>query len=586
MLATRFSFSLRLCYYGHNKGFEGIQKRKDKKMKIKQTSRAGLTLAALIAPMAMTTTASADTTTTTQTDSNAIFSFTAPKDVVYVLHSNDELNLGSASAKGVPADATDAKITNDAAKVLDVDSAGVMHANVGVYTITYTLTYKQDGITHVNTAKQKVTILAPKETASSASSSAQASKSAVSSASNAGQGQNLGDKNKSAIGALTNQNSGNASSASSAISSIASGVSSAASSVVSTANNSSAVDPVSSAVSSAISSAVSSALSSASVKNSDAASANDQYQTVEIQPDMTLTNYLNAALKSGLTGKMNASITGGIKDNGNGTTPSGVTVAKNGVITVTHALKGRVNGIMLTTFSNGLVLRSEIKDGVMTTTAQMPTSSAISSMGSSAAMSNASSANSVVSSTMGKTSSAASSVVSSAVSLTASSAVSSKASVVSSAASSVVSSAKSGVLSLAITGSNASSALSSKANSAARESASGNLGRLDNKLRSLADKLRSLANQGHEPQDSNEPQFTKNGQSGQGSGDQQDTDQNAGSGSPIGAAGSGSTTQAATTSGRLPQTGMDDKELAMIGIGLLGTVSLAMVAKDIRKKRA
>ena len=392
-------------------------------MKIRQTSRAGLTLAALITPMAMTTTASADTTTTTQTDSNAIFSFTAPNDVVYVLHSNDELNLGSASAKGVPADATDAKITNDAAKVLDVDSAGVMHANAGVYTITYTLTYKQDGITHVNTAKQKVTILAPKESASSASSSAQASESAVSSASNAGQSQNLDDKNKSAIGALTSQNSGNASSASSAISSIASDVSSAASSVVSTANKpaSSAVNPVSSAVSSAISSAVSSALSSASVANSDAAGANDQYQTVEIQPDMTLTNYLNAALKNGLTGKMNASITGGIKDNGNGTTPSGVTIAKNGVITVTHALKGRVNGIMLTTFSNGLVLRSEIKDGVMTTTAQMPTSSAISSMGSSAAMSNASSANSVVSSTMGKTSSAASSVVSSAVSLTASS---------------------------------------------------------------------------------------------------------------------------------------------------------------------
>lgn len=549
-------------------------------MKIRQTSRAGLTLAALIAPMAMTTTASADTTTTTQTDSNTVFSFTAPKDVVYVLHSNDELNLGSASAKGVPADATDAKITNDAAKVLDVDSAGVMHAKAGVYTITYTLTYKQDGITHVNTAKQKVTILAPKEKASSASSSAQASESVVSSASNAGQGQNLDDKNKSAIGAITSQNSGNASSASSAISSIASGVSSAASSVVSTANKpSSAVDPVSSAVSSAISSAVSSALSSASVKNSDAAGANDQYQTVEIQPDMTLTNYLNAALKNGLTGKMNASITGGIKDNGNGTTPSGVTVAKNGVITVTHALKGRVNGIMLTTFSNGLVLRSEIKDGVMTTTAQMPTSSAISSMGSSAAMSNASSANSVVSSTMGKTSSAASSVVSSAVSSNASSAVSSKASVVSSGISSVVSSARSGVLSIASNVSNALSALSSQANSlssqansAASDAASGNLGRLDNK--------------GPEPQDSNEPQFTKNGQSGQENGAKQDTDQNAGSGSPADAAGSGSTTQMATTSGRLPQTGMDDKELAMIGIGLLGTVSLAMVAKDIRKKRA
>lgn len=141
-----------------------------------------------------------------------------------------------------------------------------------------------------------------------------------------------------------------------------------------------------STTSSANSSAASSATSSAT-----SASATE-YQTVVVQPDSAMTNYLKQAAANGMKGEMVATITDGLHNNGDDTSDSIVTINDGGSVTVTLADVNTLAGTVTTTFSNGMVLTSTITNGKMSTQVTTePTSGSASSATSSAASSDTSS---------------------------------------------------------------------------------------------------------------------------------------------------------------------------------------------------
>ncbi len=244
----------------------------------------------------------------------------APKDTTYTLGIG-ELELGSAHATGIPSSATDAKITNNASEVLSV-SNGVLHAKPGIYTITYTLTYTDNGQKVTKTADQKITILA-NPNSSSAGSSIASSASNTSSA-------NVGSSIASDAG--SNASTG---------SSMASNVSSNVSNVTSKASSSSS--------------------------NTSNSVSTEEAKTVIIKPDAFLTDYLNEAKTQGLTGKIDVKITSGIVTQ-NGENVTKATVTPDGIVTVDNALESSLAGTMTITLSNGDVLISQLRSGQMTTT--------------------------------------------------------------------------------------------------------------------------------------------------------------------------------------------------------------------------
>lgn len=141
-----------------------------------------------------------------------------------------------------------------------------------------------------------------------------------------------------------------------------------------------------STTSSANSSAASSATSSATSANAT------EYQTVVVQPDSAMTNYLKQAAANGMKGEMVATITDGLHNNGDDTSDSIVTINDGGSVTVTLADVNTLAGTMTTTFSNGMVLTSTITNGKMSTQVTTePTSGSASSATSSAASSDTSS---------------------------------------------------------------------------------------------------------------------------------------------------------------------------------------------------
>ncbi len=256
----------------------------------------------------------------------------APKDTTYTLGIG-ELELGSAHATGIPSSATDAKITNNASEVLSV-SNGVLHAKPGIYTITYTLTYTDNGQKVTKTADQKITILANPNSSSAGSSIA----------SDAGS---------------------NASTGSSMASNVSSNVSNVTSSESSASSNVSNVTSKASSTGSNVSSVTSSASSSSS--NTSNSVSTEEAKTVIIKPDAFLTDYLNEAKTQGLTGKIDVKITSGIVTQ-NGENVTKATVTPDGIVTVDNALESSLAGTMTITLSNGDVLISQLRSGQMTTT--------------------------------------------------------------------------------------------------------------------------------------------------------------------------------------------------------------------------
>ena len=319
------------------------------KRNYKRKNSALLALSALSVTPALSTVANADET--------AEVKFTAPNDVTYTL-GKGQLELGNARAS-LPNSASNAHITNDSDKVLNVTD-GVLHAKAGVYTITYTLTYEMDGKTQTKTATQKITILADPNNHSNVSSAVSSASSNASSAVSS-----TASSNSSHVSSAVSSNSSHVSSAVSSASSTTSSVNSNVSSNASSASSSNASN-ASSAVNSNVSSAVSNTSSAASSNASNADSNVSTGKTVIIKPDDFLANYLKLATDKGLTGTIDVRLTNGIIMQ-NGETLTKATVNADGTVTVTNANPQTLAGMVTTTLSNGNILVSDIANGAMTT---------------------------------------------------------------------------------------------------------------------------------------------------------------------------------------------------------------------------
>ena len=299
----------------------------------------------------------------TPADSKA--SLTAPANITFDLASNGKLVTGSANATGIPNKATNVKLTDNVADVLKIKD-GKISVGAGVYTITYTLQY-------TDASGQPVTVKANQTITLTDSN---ANKAASISAPVATTFDIAKDKSLDLGSAIPRNVPYGATDKvitddSATVLKVKDGKIGVGAGVYTITYTLSFTDANGKHVSVKDTQKVTitnSATPEPTPTPEPKPTPEPEYKTVTVAPDVVLSTYIKSLTSSGIIGEVTATINSGIQDNGNGTSKAVVSVDKTGVVTVTNAIKDELNGTVSTKFSNGLELSSTIKNGVMTKT--------------------------------------------------------------------------------------------------------------------------------------------------------------------------------------------------------------------------
>ena len=290
----------------------------------------------------------------TPADSKA--SLTAPANITFDLASNSKLVTGSANATGIPNKATNVKLTDNVADVLKIKD-GKIGVGAGVYTITYTLQYN-DASGQPVTVKANQTITLTDSNANKAASISAPVATTFDIAKDKSLDLGSAIPRNVPYGATDKVITDD----SATILKVKDGKIGVGAGVYTITYTLSFTDANGKHVSVKDTQKVTITNSATSEPTPEPES---EYKTVTVAPDEVLSTYIKSLTSSGIIGEVTATINSGIQDNGNGTSKAVVSVDKTGVVTVTNAIKDKLDGTVSTKFSNGLELSSTIKNGVM-----------------------------------------------------------------------------------------------------------------------------------------------------------------------------------------------------------------------------